>query len=106
VRAPSASTLLVRQERGVIVNRSEGTDEVDRYNAAIGLERVAHFPILDEIRKSRLKKSVLFEMESTPALEAVKAEYMRLAASLLVGDTHYDAMPMKDRDIFDFLGFE
>ncbi|MFZ4687172.1 MAG: ferredoxin:protochlorophyllide reductase (ATP-dependent) iron-sulfur ATP-binding protein [Hyphomonadaceae bacterium] len=91
---------------GVIVNRSEGTDEVDRYNAAIGLERVAHFPILDEIRKSRLKKSVLFEMESTPALEAVKAEYMRLAASLLVGDTHYDAMPMKDRDIFDFLGFE
>jgi len=91
---------------GVIVNRSEGTDEVDRYNAAIGLERVAHFPILDEIRKSRLKKSVLFEMESTPALEAVKTEYMRLAASLLVGDTHYDAMPMKDRDIFDFLGFE
>jgi light-independent protochlorophyllide reductase subunit L len=91
---------------GVIVNRSEGTDEVDRYNAAIGLERVAHFPILDEIRKSRLKKSVLFEMDSTPALEAVKAEYMRLAASLLVGDTHYDAMPMKDRDIFDFLGFE
>lgn len=91
---------------GVIVNRSEGTDEVDRYNAAIGLERVAHFPILDEIRKSRLKKSVLFEMESTPALEAVKAEYMRLAASLLVGDKHYDALPMKDRDIFDFLGFE
>jgi light-independent protochlorophyllide reductase subunit L len=91
---------------GVIVNRSEGTDEVDRYNTAIGLERVAHFPILDEIRKSRLKKSVLFEMDSTPALEAVKAEYMRLAASLLVGDKHYDALPMKDRDIFDFLGFE
>ena len=91
---------------GVIVNRSDGTDEVDRYNAAIGLERVAHFPILDEIRRSRLKKSVLFEMESTPALEAVKLEYMRLAASLLVGDKHYDCVPMKDRDIFDFLGFE
>ena len=91
---------------GVIVNRSEGTDEVDRYNEAIGLQRVAHFPILDEIRKSRLKKSVLFEMESTPALEAVKLEYMRLAANLLVGDKHYDVMPMKDRDIFDFLGFE
>ena len=29
-----------------------------------------------------------------------------LAASLLVGETHYDAMPMKDRDIFDFLGFD
>jgi light-independent protochlorophyllide reductase subunit L len=91
---------------GVIVNRSDGTDEVDRYNAAIGLERVAHFPILDEIRRSRLKKSVLFEMDSTPALEAVKLEYMRLAASLLVGERHYDCVPMKDRDIFDFLGFE
>ncbi|MBY0568752.1 MAG: ferredoxin:protochlorophyllide reductase (ATP-dependent) iron-sulfur ATP-binding protein [Hyphomonadaceae bacterium] len=91
---------------GVIVNRSDGTDEVDRYNAALGLERIAHFPILDEIRRSRLKKSVLFEMESTPALEAVKLEYMRLAASLLVGDKQYDCVPMKDRDIFDFLGFE
>ncbi|PZO52125.1 MAG: ferredoxin:protochlorophyllide reductase (ATP-dependent) iron-sulfur ATP-binding protein [Alphaproteobacteria bacterium] len=91
---------------GVIVNRSDGTDEVDRYNAALGLERIAHFPILDEIRRSRLKKSVLFEMESTPALEAVKLEYMRLAASLLVGDKQYDCVPMKDRDIFDFLGYE
>ncbi len=91
---------------GVIVNRSDGTDEVDRYNAALGLARIAHFPILDEIRRSRLKKSVLFEMESTPALEAVKLEYMRLAASLLVGDKQYDCVPMKDRDIFDFLGFE
>ncbi len=91
---------------GVIVNRSDSTDEVDRYNAALGLERIAHFPILDEIRRSRLKKSVLFEMESTPALEAVKLEYMRLAASLLVGDKQYDCVPMKDRDIFDFLGYE
>jgi len=91
---------------GVIVNRSENTDQVDRFNAEIGLERVAHFPILDAIRLSRLKKATLFEMESTPALEAVKTEYMRLAANLLVGDKHYDCVPMKDRDIFDFLGFE
>jgi light-independent protochlorophyllide reductase subunit L len=91
---------------GVIVNRSEGSDEVDRFNAAIGLERVAHFPILDEIRLSRLKKSVVFEMASTPGLEAVKNEYLRLAAHLLVSDKHYDCVPMKDRDIFDFLGFE
>ncbi|MBC7770025.1 MAG: ferredoxin:protochlorophyllide reductase (ATP-dependent) iron-sulfur ATP-binding protein [Phycisphaerales bacterium] len=91
---------------GCIVNRSEGTDQVDRYNEAIGLERVAHFPVLDAIRLSRLKKSTLFEMESTPELEAVKAEYMRLAASLIVGDKQYDCVPMKDRDIFDFLGFE
>jgi light-independent protochlorophyllide reductase subunit L len=91
---------------GVIANRSENTDEIDRFNAAIGIERVAHFPQLDVIRKSRLKKSTLFEMEQSPELDKVLNEYLRLAASLLVGDTHYDAMPMKDRDIFDFLGFD
>jgi light-independent protochlorophyllide reductase subunit L len=91
---------------GVIANRSENTDEIDRFNKAIGIERVAHFPSLDVIRKSRLKKSTLFEMEPSPELDRVIEEYMRLAASLLVGETHYDAMPMKDRDIFDFLGFD
>jgi light-independent protochlorophyllide reductase subunit L len=91
---------------GVIANRSANTDEIDRFNAAIGLQRIAHFPDLDEIRRSRLKKSVVFEMEGSPALEAAKAEYMRLAASLWVGTTPIDAMPMKDREIFDFLGFD
>ncbi len=91
---------------GVIANRSKDTDEIDRFSAAIGLERVAHFPDLDVIRRSRLKKSTLFEMESSPELEKVKDEYLRLAASLWVGQTQYDAVPMKDRDVFDFLGFE
>jgi light-independent protochlorophyllide reductase subunit L len=91
---------------GVIANRSEGTDEIDRFNAAIGIERVAHFPSLDVIRKSRLKKSTLFEMDPSPELDRVLNEYLRLAASLLVGETHFDAVPMKDRDIFDFLGFD
>ena len=91
---------------GVIANRSEKTDEIDRFNAAIGIERVAHFPQLDVIRKSRLKKSTLFEMEQSPELDRVLDEYLRLAASLLVGDTQYNALPMKDRDIFDFLGFD
>jgi light-independent protochlorophyllide reductase subunit L len=91
---------------GMICNRSVGTDQVDRFNAAIGLERLAHFPDLDVIRRSRLKKATLFEMEPSPELEAVTNEYLRLAASLLVGDRSYDAVPMKDRDVFDFLGFE
>jgi len=91
---------------GVIANRSENTDEIDRFNAAIGIERVAHFPSLDIIRKSRLKKSTLFEMEPSPELDKVLHEYLRLAASLLVGNSNYEATPMKDRDIFDFLGFD
>ena len=91
---------------GVIANRSENTDEIDRFNAAIGIERVAHFPMLDVIRRSRLKKSTLFEMDPSPELDKVLDEYMRLAASLYIGNTEYSATPMKDRDIFDFLGFD
>jgi light-independent protochlorophyllide reductase subunit L len=45
-------------------------------------------------------------MEGSPELEAVKAEYMRLAAMLWVGADPIDAIPMKDREIFDFLGFD
>ncbi|MFN3226399.1 MAG: ferredoxin:protochlorophyllide reductase (ATP-dependent) iron-sulfur ATP-binding protein [Hyphomicrobiales bacterium] len=91
---------------GVIANRSTDTDEIDRFNEVVGLERIAHLPDLDEIRKSRLKKRTLFEMDETPAVLAVQKEYLRLAAGLLVDDTICDPSPMKDRDIFDFLGFD
>ena len=91
---------------GVIANRSAKTDEIDRFNAAVGLERIAHFPDLDVVRRSRLKKSTLFEMEPTPELEAVTTEYMRLAAHLWAGGKPLSAMPMKDRDLFEFLGFD
>jgi light-independent protochlorophyllide reductase subunit L len=91
---------------GVIVNRSAGSDQIDKYNAATGLQTLAHFPDLDVIRRSRLKKSTLFEMESTPELEAVKAEYLKLAASLWAGTKALATAPLKDRDIFDLLGFD
>lgn len=70
---------------GVIANRSAATDEIDRFNGQVGLETIAHFPDLDVIRRSRLKKSTLFEMEASPELEAVQAEYLRLAATLWAG---------------------
>ncbi|WP_199200528.1 ferredoxin:protochlorophyllide reductase (ATP-dependent) iron-sulfur ATP-binding protein [Alkalicaulis satelles] len=91
---------------GVIANRSAATDQIDRFAAETGLNRLAHFPDLDAIRLSRLKKRTLFEMDSSPELEAVKEEYLRLAASLLAGIDPCVATPMKDREIFDFLGFE
>ncbi|MDP3406468.1 MAG: ferredoxin:protochlorophyllide reductase (ATP-dependent) iron-sulfur ATP-binding protein [Brevundimonas sp.] len=91
---------------GIIANRSSGTDEIDRFNAAIGLKRIAHFRDLDEIRRSRLKKSVVFEMDGSPELEAAKAEYIRLAQSLWDGMEAIEAEPMRDRDIFEFLGFD
>jgi light-independent protochlorophyllide reductase subunit L len=91
---------------GVIANRSAATDQIDKYNNRIGLELAAHFPDLDVIRRSRLKKSTLFEMEYSPELEAVQKEYLRLAADLWLGGKSYSAVPMKDRDIFDLLGFD
>ena len=91
---------------GVIANRSKDTDQIDKYNDRIGLKLAAHFPDLDVIRRSRLKKSTLFEMEYSPELEAVQNEYMRLAASLWLGVEPMNAVPMKDRDIFDLLGFD
>jgi light-independent protochlorophyllide reductase subunit L len=91
---------------GVIANRSAKTDEIDRYNAVVGLKRIAHFPDLDIVRRSRLKKSTLFEMEPTPELEAVKDEYLRLADQLWTGFEPLEAKPMKDRELFEFLGFD
>jgi light-independent protochlorophyllide reductase subunit L len=91
---------------GVIVNRSAGTDQIEKYNAATGLRTLAHFPDLDAIRRSRLKKATLFEMEPSPELEAVQAEYLRLAASLWAGAEPVEASPLKDREIFDLLGFD
>ncbi|MGL4525611.1 MAG: ferredoxin:protochlorophyllide reductase (ATP-dependent) iron-sulfur ATP-binding protein [Aestuariivirga sp.] len=91
---------------GVIANRSKDTDQIDRFNEAIGLKRLAHFPDLDAIRLSRLKKSTLFEMPASPEIEAVQNEYLKLAAQLWAGAEPLDAKSMKDRDIFDFLGFD
>jgi len=91
---------------GVIANRTEETEQIDRYNNAVGLKTMARFPVLDAIRRSRLKKATLFEMEETPEMLAVQQEYLRLAEALWLGADPVTAAPMKDRDIFDLLGFD
>ena len=91
---------------GVIANRSSGTDQIDKFASRVGLNRLAHFPDLDEIRKSRLKKSTLFEMEQTPEIDLVLKEYMRLAKSLWDGTEPIAPEALKDREIFDLLGFD
>jgi light-independent protochlorophyllide reductase subunit L len=91
---------------GVIANRSDATDQLDKYNAKTGLKTLAVFTDLDVFRKSRLKKATLFEMETSPELEKIQNEYLRLAALLWVGAEPLSAAPLKDRDIFDLLDFE
>jgi light-independent protochlorophyllide reductase subunit L len=91
---------------GVIANRSTATDQVDRFNDRVGLKTMARFPDLDIIRRSRLKKCTLFEMESSAELEAVQQEYLRLAQALWDGTDGLSVAPLKDREIFDLLGFD
>lgn len=91
---------------GVIANRSAATDEIDRFNEATGMRRLAHFPDLDVIRRSRLRKSTLFEMDDAPGLSAVQDEYLQLAQRLWDGTEPVPVTPMRDRDLFDFLGFD
>ncbi len=91
---------------GVIANRSRDTDQIDKYNARTGMRTLGRFPDLDVIRLSRLKKSTLFEMEATPEVVAVQNEYLSLAESLWNGTDALDITPLRDRDIFDLLGFE
>jgi len=91
---------------GVVANRSRETDEIDRFCDAIGMRRLAHFRDVDAIRRSRLKKCTLFEMGDDPEVVEAQNEYLRLAQMLWDGVEPSQARPMKDRDIFDFLGFE
>jgi light-independent protochlorophyllide reductase subunit L len=91
---------------GVVANRSANTDEIDRFNAATGLKRLAHFQDLDAIRRSRLKKCTLFEMPDAPDVIKAREEYLSLARTLWAGTPALEAIAMKDRDIFDFLGYE
>jgi light-independent protochlorophyllide reductase subunit L len=91
---------------GVIANRSDATDQIDKFNDRVGLKTMARFPQLDVIRLSRLKKATLFELEDTPELIAVQQEYMRLAAQLWAGTDPIAPQALKDREIFDLLGFD
>jgi light-independent protochlorophyllide reductase subunit L len=90
---------------GVIANRSNATDQIDKFNDRTGLRTMARFPDLDAIRQSRLKKATLFEMDDSPEVKAVQDEYLRLAAALWAGTEPLAPAPLRDREIFDLLGF-
>jgi len=91
---------------GCVANRSKDTDEVDRYCDRIGFKRISHMPDVDAIRRSRLKKKTLFEMDDEEDIVACRAEYIRLAERLYRGTDPLAPAPMEDRDIFEMLGFD
>tara|TARA_Y100000589_G_scaffold146747_1_gene140411 strand:- start:7132 stop:8019 length:888 start_codon:yes stop_codon:yes gene_type:complete len=91
---------------GVVANRSKDTDQIDKFNAQTGLRTMAHFQDVDAIRRSRLKKCTIFEMEQTEDVITVQNEYLSLAEKLLNNVKPLDGKPLKDREIFDLLGFD
>lgn len=91
---------------GVVANRSEETDQIDRFNARAGLRTMAHFKAVDAIRRSRLNKCTIFEMGDDPDVVQVQEEYLSLARRLLNNVEPLDAVPLKDREIFDLLGYD
>ena len=91
---------------GVVANRSRETNEIDRFNDAVGLRTMAHFRDVDAIRRSRLKKCTIFEMEPTEDVVQVQNEYLELARKMLEDVKPLPASPLKDREIFDLLGFD
>jgi light-independent protochlorophyllide reductase subunit L len=92
---------------GCVANRSRDTDEVDRYCRTVGFKRLAHLPDLDAIRRSRLKKCTLFEMDGGDEdVVSVQKEYIRLAETLWAGTDPQAPDPLEDRAIFELLGFD
>jgi len=91
---------------GVVANRARETDEIDKFNKRVGLKLLAHFQDVDAIRKSRLKKMTVFEMEETPEILVVQQEYLKLAKAMLDDVEPLYATSLKDREIFDLLGFD
>ena len=92
---------------GVIANRSETTEQIERFNDRIGLQMLAHLPNYDVIRRSRLLKSTLFELdEESTELQYARNEYLGLASALWNGVEPLDPSPLRDREVFDLLGFD
>ncbi len=91
---------------GVVANRSKDTDQIDKFNERTGLKTMAHFKDVDAIRRSRLKKCTIFEMESTEDVIEVQNEYLSLAKNMLENVEPLEGNPLKDREIFDLLGFD
>ena len=91
---------------GVVANRSKDTDQIDKFNNRTGLKTMAHFKDVDAIRRSRLKKCTIFEMEPTEDVVEVQNEYLSLAKNMLDSVEPLEGTPLKDREIFDLLGFD
>ena len=91
---------------GVVANRAEQTDQIDRFNDRVGLSTMAVVPTVDAVRRSRLQKKTLFEMEESDEVHAVREIYSGLARTMMNGVPALMPDPLDDNTIFNLLGFD
>jgi light-independent protochlorophyllide reductase subunit L len=91
---------------GVVANRAAETDQIDKFNDQVGLDIMAVVPNLDSVRRSRLQKKTLFEMEDSEEVRAVQGIYTDLARTMMNGVPALMPDPLDDNTIFNLLGFD
>ena len=91
---------------GIVANRSAATDQIDRFTDRVGLQTMARVPDLDAVRRSRLMKCTLFEMEESEEVLAVRETYLQLARTMMAGTDGLMPDPLGDTEIFHLLGFD
>jgi len=91
---------------GVVANRSRETDQIDRFNDEVGLQTMAVLPDSDAIRRSRLNKCTLFEMEETEEVTFIQERYTELAETMIAGTEGLAPDPLADDHLFNLLGYD
>ena len=92
---------------GVIANRSKDTDQIDKFNDRVGLKTMAHFP-RPRRHPSQPAEEVDAVRDGGLARADRRAEGVPAARghSSVAGTEPIAAQALKDRDIFDLLGFD
>jgi light-independent protochlorophyllide reductase subunit L len=89
---------------GLIGNRTNKRDLIDKYTAAVPMPVLEVLPLIDDIRISRVKGKTIFEMaEKAPHLQPVCDYYLNIADQLLARPEGVVPQEAPDRELFHLL---
>jgi len=89
---------------GLIGNRTNKRDLIDKYTAAVPMPVLEVLPLIDDIRISRVKGKTIFEMaEKAPYLQPVCDYYLNIADQLLARPEGVVPQEAPDRELFHLL---
>ena len=90
---------------GVIANRSRETDEIDKFNTRVGSRCAPGFPTWTYPQEPAQEVHAVRDGADAGGGGGVRG-VSRLAEAMLGDVPQVNVAPMKDRDIFDLLGFD